>query len=152
MMGPITAFFTALVGSAVLSRPKLPELEPDPKAREIAELKEKLSICEQDRDRARRMFADERAHRLQLERDLIELGARAARIDAKRAQEPYYVRPRPPLPPAPLTESITPNTSVLHAQMDQVLRDMDGWICNCAPGRHEALLGGSMLGRRIFGE
>lgn len=201
MMGPITAFFTALVSSAVLSRPKLPELEPEPKPEElltyIAELKEKLRICEAARDAARaerdqigaqllsvrsahhgllRMFADEQAMRLQLERDIIEMGARAARIDSKRSQEPRHL----PLPPAPLTEGQAETlradglrflrqglgaspvqsinamnaqtTEALRSSMEQIMRDMEGFVCNCAPGRHELLVGGAMLGRRIFGE
>lgn len=185
-MGPITAFFTALVGSAVLSRPKLPELEPKPKPSSskdqlIAALKNRVHVLEEERDRVRsahngllRLFADEQAMRLQLERDLIELGARAARVESKRSQAPAHL----PLPPAPLTEGQQPfgpqrflgaptretfgapvvdtghshQVTQLRAQMDQVMRDMDGWICNCAPGRHEALLGDAMLGRRIFGE
>ncbi len=176
-MGPITAFFTALVSSAVLARPKLPELQPKRKSKDaiIAELEGQVdqlhaSLAEErglrhaareERDRVRsahngllRMFAEEQAMRLQLERDIIELGAAAVRVDTKRAQAPRHL----PLPAAPLTESHAPAPAMrehptqLRAQMEQALRDMDGFICNCAPGRHELLVGGVMLGRRLFGE
>jgi hypothetical protein len=172
MTGPLT-FILSLVGSAILSRPKLPELEPDPTLREIAELKEKLRICEAARDAARadrdqsdaqlltlrpaydsllHMFAQEQAMRLQLERDLIEADARVSvlRSNAKRSQEPRHL----PLPPAPLSEGQAQEVTgqmlaqlaqisqmrappLMPANLHQALRQMDGLICNCAPGRHE---------------
>jgi hypothetical protein len=205
MMGPITAFFTALVGSAILSRPKA-----DPKDQLIAELKTRLRICEGARDAARadrdqsdgqlraltspyqphavrvetenkellrlreahtsliRMFAEEQAARLQLQRDLIEAQARVEvlRSNAKRSQAPQHLPPSPPLyplpVPAPLTSAeaqrlgaealerlmqfrVGPLMSelepgvLLPQTLESAMSRMDAFICNCAPGRHELL-------------
>jgi len=195
MTGPITAFFTALVGSAILSRPKLPELEPDKlKAlsadfvrlradrNRLLEENTRLRVCldaaRADRNqsdgqlRALRevhmvllqRFAEEQAVRLERERDLVEMDARLSRerIDSKRSQAPRHL----PLPPAPLTEGPVAEpltqlqaqrlTAEALAQMAQIrqmrepplmpvisdslqvaMRQMDAFICNCAPGRHE---------------
>jgi hypothetical protein len=176
MTGPL-GFLVAFVTSAVLSRPKLPELEPDPKKREIAELKEKLRTCEVARDAARadrdhsdaqlraltspyqpsavraeieneelrrlrtahnsllHMFAQEQRMRLQLERDYIETEARLQnlrnlRSSAKRAQAPRHL-------PVPLSSQ----------EAQRLMRSVDAFFCNCAPGRHEIFARhGSILG------
>jgi len=199
MTGPITAFFTALVGSAILSRPKLPELEPDKlKAlsadfvrlradrNRLLEENTRLRVCldaaRADRNqsdaqlRALRevhmvllqRFAEEQAVRLERERDLVEMDARLSRerIDSKRSQAPRHL----PVPPAPLTEGPRPvpvpapltqvQAQELSAQalaqikqmsamrepplmpvisdsLQVAMRQMDAFICNCAPGRHE---------------
>lgn len=207
MTGPLSVLL-AFVTSAVLSRPKLPELEPESfvckrcgaksfnpndirerycgrchEFAEIAELKEKLRICEAARDAARadrdhsdaqlraltlayqpvgvrdealhraqqridvllRMFAEEQARRILAEREVLDMSAHmtAERINSKRSQAPRHL----PLPPAPLTESIRPGghqvidpghiPAPIMAGMDAILRQMDSFICNCAPGRHE---------------
>jgi hypothetical protein len=168
MTGPL-AFILSLVGSAILSRPKRPELDPNKTLLTyIAELKEKLRICEAARDAARadrdqsdaqlrtitspyqphaeveneelrrlrqahdallRMFVEEQRSRLQLERDYIESEARleALRSNVHRSQAPVHV-------PAPLMPVISDSLQV-------AMRRMDAFICNCAPGRHEAMFG-----------
>jgi hypothetical protein len=162
MMGPIAAFFTALVGGAVLSRPKLPELEPDPKERQIAKLKEELSTLREAHTSLLHMFVDERASRLQLERDLINAEARleVMRTNAKRSQAPHH------LPIAPLTEGAQApilqqsNAQLMaqqaqsfsdpgHTHMEAIMRQMDAFICNCAPGRHELLRSAAIDGKAV---
>jgi hypothetical protein len=117
-----------------------------------AELKEKLRLCEAARDAARadrdqsdaqlrmvlRRFAEEQAARLQLQRDLIEAQAfqRAERevlgpLLAQSVMLPLPARAMLPLPAptiVPLTQSL-----------ENAMRQMDEFICNCAPGRHEIL-------------
>jgi hypothetical protein len=193
MTGPITAFFTALVGSAILSRPKLPELKPDKlKAlsadfvrlrvdrNRLLEENTRLRVCldaaRADRDQSDaqlrtlraahdallRMFVEEQRSRLQVERDLIEAEARleSYRSNAHRSQAPWHL-PIAPLTegpvPAPLTSEQAQRLSVQALeqikQMSQMrepplmpvisdslqvaMQQMDAFICNCAPGRHE---------------
>ena len=177
MTGPL-AFILSLVGSAGLSRPKRPELEPDQNKTlldYIAELKEKLRICEAARDAARadrdqsdaqlrtitspyqphaeveneelrrlrqahdallRMFVEEQRTRLQLERDYIRSQAQleSYRSSDHRSQAPRHL----PLPPAPSEPPLMP---VISDSLQVAMRRMDAFICNCAPGRHEAMFG-----------
>jgi len=190
LTAPLTVLM-AFVSSAILSRPKLAELELDPKERQIAELKTRLRICEGARDAARadrdqsdgqlrmvlRRFAEEQAARLQLQRDLVEAQARLEmlRSNAKRSQAPQHLPPPPPLyplpVPAPLTSAeaqrlgaealerlmqfrVGPLMSELEpavqlplipmrppapltVDLQRAMQQMDAFICNCAPGRHE---------------
>jgi|HubBroStandDraft_4_1064222.scaffolds.fasta_scaffold00038_73 hypothetical protein len=194
------AFILSLFGSAILSRPKLPELEPD-KLKALSADFERLrahrhGLLEQNtrllacRDAARadrdqsdaqlrtlraahdallRMFVEEQRTRLQLERDLIEAQARleSYRSNDHRSQAPRHL----PLPIAPLTEGPRPVQApqalsseqaqrlgaqaltqiqmlrepplmpVISDSLQVAMRQMDAFICNCAPGRHEAMFG-----------
>jgi hypothetical protein len=183
LTGPLTVLM-AFVTSAVLSRPKLPELEPD-KLKALSADFERLRADRNrlleantllrasfdaaciDRDRSNdqlrtlrsahhgllHMFAEEQRMRLQLERDMIEMDARRARdrIDSKRAQAPRHL----PTPAAALNsveaqrlgaEALeqlmqfhqpAPLTRDLHRNVQRAMQQMDAFICNCAPGRHE---------------
>jgi hypothetical protein len=137
MTGPITAFFTALVGSAILSRPKLPELEPDKlKAlsadfvrlradrNRLLEENTRLRVC-LDAARADRNHSDGQlrtlhaAHTSLLHRLAEEQGMRLqrerdlvemdARLQNLRSRAHRSQAPEHlPLPPAPLTEGPRP--------------------------------------------
>jgi hypothetical protein len=190
MTGPL-AFILSLVGSAILSRPKRPELDPNKTLLTyIAELKEKLRICEAARDAARadrdqsdaqlrtitspyqphaeveneelrrlrqahdallRMFVEEQRTRLQLERDLI---ASEARVEALRSNAHRQQAPRHLPVPVPLTsqeaQRLTAQAlaqlaqmramrepALMPANLERAMRQMDAFICNCAPARHE---------------
>jgi hypothetical protein len=155
MTGPITAFFTALVGSAVLSRPKLPESEPDPKERQIGELTAELALLRPAYNSLLHMFAEEQAQRLRVERDLIEAEARleCLRSNAKRSQAPEHLPPswRPVLSSeqaqrlgaqAQMAQiRVLREPPLMPGTLEQAMRSMDAFICNCAPGRHEAMFG-----------
>jgi hypothetical protein len=102
--------------------------------------------------------------RLRIERDLLATQfAAQERIDSKRSQAPRHL----PLPPAPLTEGPVaepltqlqaqrltaealaqmahlrqmrdepPLMPVISDSLQVAMRQMDAFICNCAPGRHE---------------
>jgi hypothetical protein len=142
----------ALLPGAIAARLKEPK--PDGTVALLkernAELKEKLRLCEAARDAARadrdqsdgqlrmvlRRFAEEQAARLQLQRDLIEAQAfqRAERevlgpLLAQSVMLPLPARAMLPLP--------TPTIVPLTQSLENAMRQMDEFICNCAPGRHE---------------
>jgi hypothetical protein len=96
---------------------------------QIAELKEKLRICEAARDAARadRDQSDAQLRaivRSMTEGQLLRLSQeRLARLDSKRAQAPRHLAP-PPQPP-------------IVQDLAGAMQQMERFICNCAPGRHE---------------
>lgn len=123
----------AFVSAAVAAKRREPS-----KDHQIAELKEKLRICEEKlriceaaRDAAR---ADrDRSDALQLLRHSRET---LMRLDSKRAQAPRHL-PLPIAPPLYPQEQAQVLTAPIMGQMDQILHEMERVICNCAPGRHE---------------
>jgi hypothetical protein len=107
---------------------------------------EELRRLRQAHDALLRMFVEEQRSRLQLERDLIEAQARlealrSLRSSEHRQQAPQHLPQRNPQAQALGMFPSTPLMPVMPATLENAMRRMDAFICNCAPGRHEAMSG-----------
>jgi hypothetical protein len=173
LTGSLTVLM-AFVSSAILSRPKLPELELDSKERQIAELRRELDHAREDYDTMRRENA-------MLRGGLIESEARVAvlRSNAKRSQAPQHLPVPAPLTSAeaqrlgaqalerlmqlrvgPLMSELEPGSwkplipmrppAPLTEDLQRAMQQMDAFICNCAPGRHQLFV--TSEGDAIFGD
>jgi hypothetical protein len=160
LTGPLSVLM-AFVASAVLSRPKMKtkdaiiaELEG-----QVDALKAELDLLRPAQDALLGMLVEEQRERLQLERDLIHAQEDYATMRRENAMlRERALAPQPPLVPVtsaeaqrlgaqalerlmqfrvgPLMSQLEPGVR-LPQSLDGAMQQMDAFICNCAPGRHQ---------------